>query len=70
MNNQEIQKKILEEEDYIKCPKNGNSIKKFISKNPEGVENYTIAKLLLMSEKKVEELYNEAIEILKKYMAK
>ena len=70
MNNQEIQKKILEEEDYIKCPKSGNSIKKFISKNPEGVENYTIAKLLLISEKKVEELYSEAVEILKKYMAK
>lgn len=68
MNNKEIQKKILEEEDYIKCPKSGNSIRKFISKNPSGAENSAIAKMLLVSEKKVEELYKEAVEILKKYM--
>lgn len=70
MNSKDFQKKILEEEDFIKCPKSGNSVKKFISKNPNGVENSTIAKLLLITEKKVEDLYKESIEILKKYMAK
>lgn len=66
----EMQKKIKLEEDYIRCPKFGNSLSKFTMKNSEGVENSTIARLLMISEEEVEKMYQEAIEILKKDMKK
>lgn len=68
MDKLEIQRKILEEEDYIRCPKFSNSISKFVSKNSEGVENPTIARLLMMTEEEVERVFQEAIEILREGM--
>ena len=64
----EIQRKIIEEEDYIRCPKCSNSITKFLAKNPEGVDNTVIARLLAIPEEKVEELYEESIEKLREGM--
>lgn len=69
MDKSEIQRRILEEEDYVRCPKLGNSLNKFTSKNPEGVENSTIARLLLMAEEEVENAYQEAVAILRRAMA-
>jgi hypothetical protein len=69
MDKDDIQKRILEDEDYIRCPKFSNSITKFVAKNPEGVEDNVIGRLLVIPEEKVEEIYQEAIEILKKDMA-
>jgi NCAIR mutase (PurE)-related protein len=66
MDKDDVQKRILEEEDYIRCPKCSNSIVKFVAKNPDGVENNVIGRLLAMSEEKIEEIYKKAIEILKK----
>ena len=68
MDKDDIQKRILEDEDYIRCPKCSNSLLKFIAKNSEGVENSVIARLLVVSEERVEEIYQEAIKILKKEM--
>ena len=68
MDKDDIQKRILEDEDYIRCPKCSNSLLKFIAKNSEGVENSVIARLLVVSEERVEEIYREAIKILKKEM--
>jgi hypothetical protein len=68
MDKSEIQKKILEEEDYVRCPKLGNSLNRFTAKNPEGVENSTIARLLLMSEEEVERVYLEAVAKLREAM--
>jgi len=68
MDKVEIQRKIAEEEDYIRCPKCSNSITKFLAKNPEGVDNTVIARLLAIPEEKVEELYEESIEKLRKGM--
>lgn len=68
MDKSEIQRKILQEEDYVRCPKLGNSLNKFTSKNSEGVENSTIARLLLMTEEEVERAYQEAIATLRKAM--
>lgn len=61
----ELYRKIKEEPDYIRCPKFGNSMTKFLSKNPEGVENSTIARLLMISEPEVEKIYNEAVRMLR-----
>lgn len=61
----EIQKRIATEDDYIRCPKCGNSLSKFTEKNSEGVKNSTIAKLLMITEEEVEKLYEEAVQMLK-----
>lgn len=65
----EIQRKILEEEDYVRCPKCSNSLVKCVARNPEGVDNSAIARFLMIPEEKVNEIYKEAIEMLKKGMA-
>lgn len=68
MNKDEVLKKILEEEDYIKCPKCSNSLNKFMMKNSDGVKNSIIGRLLMMTEQEVEEIFQEAIKILRKDM--
>ena len=68
MDKTEIQRKILTEEDYVRCPKLGNSLTKFTSKNSEGVENATIARLLLLPEEEVDRIYQEAVEMLRRAM--
>ena len=57
-----IKQKILEEEDFIYCPRLGNSLKNLMDKNPEGIANERIAKVLLMTEEEVDAIYNSAIE--------
>lgn len=68
MDKDDIKKKVMEEEDFVRFPKLFNSIAKFLAKNPEGVKNGAIARLLLLSEEEVESIYNEAVELLKKEM--
>jgi len=68
MEKDDIQKKIAEDEDYIRCPKSGNSLTKFVAKNPDGVENSVISRVLAIPEEKVEEIYDEAVEMLQKDM--
>jgi hypothetical protein len=62
--------KILNEEDYINCPKYRNSIKHTINKFPDGIDSHLIAKYLMISEEEVEENYKDAIEKLKKMVLK
>lgn len=64
----EIKKRVLEEEDYIRSPKFSNSLSKFLAKNNEGVEDSVIARLLSMSEEEVDKVYQEAIQALRKEM--
>lgn len=65
MDKTEIQDRIATEEDYIRCPKFGNSLNKFTLKNSEGVENNIIARLLMMTEEEVERTYQEAVQMLR-----
>lgn len=67
MEKSEILKKILEEEDYIRCPKFSNSLNRFTEKN-EVSENPTIARLLMMTEEEVETKYQEAVQLLREEM--
>ncbi len=64
----EMLKKIAEDEDYVRCPKFSNSLNKFTQKNSEGVENSTIARLLMMTEEEVEKTYQEAVQMLRESM--
>ena len=56
-----FKKKITTDEDFIYCPRLGNSLEKFIEKYPEGVDDEKIAKVLLMDEEEVEETFQNAI---------
>lgn len=62
----EVKKRIMEEEDYIKLPKFGDSLNRFLDKNPNVIKDSTIARLLKMSVEDVERIYLEAIELIKK----
>lgn len=68
MDKSDIQKRVKEEEDYIRCPKCNNSLTKFLAKNSDGVEDSTIARLLMIPEEKVQEIYDEAVEKIKEEM--
>ena len=68
MDKDDIQKRIRDEEDYIRCPKCSNSLAKFLAKNSEGCEDSTIARLLMIPEEKVQELYEEAVKKLREGM--
>ena len=61
----EAYRRIKEDIDYIRCPKCSNSLSKFLSKNPDGVENHTIARLLMITEDDVERIYGEAVRMLR-----
>lgn len=68
MDKDDILKRIREEEDYIRCPKCSNSLAKFLAKNSEGVEDSTIARLLMIPEEKVQEIYEDAVKKLREGM--
>lgn len=68
MDKDDIQKRIKEEEDYIRCPKCSNSLNKFLAKNSEGIEDSQIARLLMIPEEKVQEVYAEAVQKLREEM--
>lgn len=65
INKEDLKKRVLEEEDFIKCPRYFNSLNKYLAKCPEEVDNRTIAKLLLISEEEVEQLYSESVKLIK-----
>lgn len=69
MDKDDLQKRIREDEDYIRCPKFSNSLSKFVLKNSEGVDDAAIARLLMISEEEVEKVYQEAVEFIKKEMS-
>ena len=68
MDRDSIAKRVRDEEDYVRCPKCSNSLAKFLAKNSEGVENSVIARLLMIPEEKVEEIYQEAVQQLRAEM--
>lgn len=66
----EIKKRIATDTDYVRCPKFSNSLTKFLQKNPDGVEDNTIARLLMIPEDEIEEIYQEAVSALRESMKK
>lgn len=60
-----LQKKIKEEEDFIYCPRLSNSLENLLDKNPNGVDDERIKKVLLISDKELESLYNSALNKLR-----
>lgn len=68
MDKDEILKRVLEEEDYVRCPKCSNSLAKFLAKNSDGIDDSAIARLLMIPEEKVKEIYEDAIKKLREEM--
>jgi len=68
MDRDDISKRVQEEEDYVRCPKCSNSLSKFLAKNPDGVDDTIISRLLMMPEEKIHEIYQEAVKALREKM--
>lgn len=66
--NKDTKQKIIEDEDFIYCPRLGNSLNKLIEKNPEGVEDDRIARVLLISEKEVKDIFTRAVSKIRNKM--
>ena len=60
-----LKTKIMEDEDFVYCPRLGNSLKKMIEKHPDGIDDERIQKALLLSAKELEEIYESAIKKLR-----
>lgn len=65
-NKEKIKEKIETEEDFIYCPRLGNSLDKFVEKNPDGVDDEKIAKVLLIETEEVETIFQSAISKIRK----
>ena len=65
-----LEDRILNDDDYIHCPRLKNSLTNMVNTNPEGVDNERIAKVLLITEEEVEELYQSALRKLRKVLGK
>jgi hypothetical protein len=63
-----IKKRIIEDEDFIYCPRLCNSLKKMVDKHPNGVEDGKIQKVLMLSLEEVVEHYNNALIKLRKIL--
>ena len=68
MEKSDLKKKIVEDEDFIRAPKYGNSLNKFVAKNDRLLDNGAIGRLLLISEEEVEEIYEQSVIELRKGM--
>ena len=64
----EIELKVKTEEDFIKAPKYGNSLNKFLAKNDKILENGAIGKLLQIPAEEVDRIYEESVVELRKGM--
>ena len=56
MDKDDAQRKVNEEEDFIRCPKCSNSLAKFLAKNSEGVSSSVIARLLMIPEEREDQV--------------
>lgn len=63
---EKLKQKILEEEDYIYCPRLSNSVRKLMDRNQYGVDDDRLSKILLMSKKEINKHYNNAIKKIRK----
>jgi len=67
-NKKSIKERVKIEEDFCYCPRLGNSISNLISKNPNGVSNERIAKVLLTDEEHIEMIFQSALKKIRKHL--
>ena len=64
----DVKRRILEESDYIRSYKCGNSLNKFLARNTKDLDDATIARLLMIEKYEVEEIYQKAVALLQQSM--
>lgn len=68
MTKEEEKNKVELDPDFIYCPSANNSLDKFLSKHPDGVNDEKAAQVLLLTPDKLKKYYDEAIELIRKDM--
>lgn len=63
-----IKHRIENEADYIYCPRLSNSLSNLLSKNPGGISDERIMKVLLINEQELKEVYESALNKLRKHL--
>ncbi|HBI01201.1 MAG TPA: hypothetical protein DDY18_06210 [Flavobacterium sp.] len=63
-----LKKKIMEDPDFIYCPRLGNSLTKLVNKHPDGIDDERIEKVLLMTKSEIETVYQSALEKLRDFV--
>jgi hypothetical protein len=63
-----IKEKIENDPDFINYPKFGNSLKKAMDANPNGLSDETIQKMLLMTQEEIDTTYESAIMKLRTHL--
>lgn len=58
----------MEEEDFIYCPRLGNSLEKLMNKNPNGVDDDRISKMLMMTKQEISGFYTSALNKIRKVL--
>jgi hypothetical protein len=66
--NEEAKNKIGTDEDFINYPKFSNSLKKLMARHPDGVDDETIAKALMIPVEEVEGRFHKYIAEARKRM--
>lgn len=61
----DVKRRILEEPDFIKAYKYGNSLNKFLTRNTKELDDATIARLLMIEKYEVEDIYQKAVDLLR-----
>jgi len=65
-NRETLKKRINKEEDFIYCPRLENSLNNLISKNPDGIDDERMCKVLLITEKELKKTFDSAIMKIRK----
>ena len=61
MDKNKIKEKIENDPDFINYPKFGNSLRKALESNPDGIKDETMQKMLLMTQEEIDNAYNSAM---------
>lgn len=60
-----IKEKISKDEDFIYCPRLNNSLESLMDKNPDGVDDERIKRVLLIGDEELEDIYESALDKLR-----
>lgn len=61
-----LKQKILSDPDFIYCPRLGNSLQHLLDVHVDGVNDERIAKILLITPQKVNEIFQNALKKIRK----
>lgn len=64
----EKKSRIMQDEDFVDYPKFKNSIKKIKEKNPDGINDEIIAKILQITPEELETLYSNSLKKIRQHL--